>query len=226
MREGNFLKSPKHDLIPIDQYSVSVSVSTQLLLCSSNHLINRLRSESKHRAASSVGRNYLKLRCGLIVLARPHHRFSILDSKVGKEIHILDSADPGDIRSIFCLRIFSILHRARTTKLDGCARATFCGLESDRHRAGISNRHERVLKEPIPAIVAYIVKVNNQVFGVIALLIVYSDGTQPIDGVRLIEGPLFSNELLLQVGTLDLKRKLRSPLTRSVNQDLARYELV
>src|SRR5215471_11160529 len=195
MREGNFLKSPKHDLIPIDQYSVSVSVSTQLLLCSSNHLINRLRS-------------------------------SILDSKVGKEIHILDSADPGDIRSIFCLRIFSILHRARTTKLDGCARATFCGLESDRHRAGISNRHERVLKEPIPAIVAYIVKVNNQVFGVIALLIVYSDGTQPIDGVRLIEGPLFSNELLLQVGTLDLKRKLRSPLTRSVNQDLARYELV
>jgi len=67
---------------------------------------------------------------------------------------------------------------------------------------------------------------NNHVLPDVALVVDYSDVAQSVDRIRIIETALRSDQFLLQVGALDLKRKRRLGFSAAVDGDLTRCERV
>src|SRR5262249_51761351 len=98
------------------------------------------------------------------------------------------------------------------------------GLEAEDHLPGIPHRHKLGLEKPVAAVVAYIIQVNEKIFLFAAIF--DPDIAQPVDSVLSVESAFISDQLLLNVQALDLKRQCYLSAARSLGCDLFPYERV
>src|SRR5438034_3011260 len=148
--ERYLFKVSQDDLVSIDQQWILATFFSDLLIGLGQVLLRKLRVEGKRHRSLAVGSCDLELRSRVVVVSRQRGWSRIVDIEIRIEVHVSDRADPRDLSGT--IATYGNRRQSRT--------AAGGRFEGNSDLSSIADGQERILKEPIAAIIADVIQVH------------------------------------------------------------------